>query len=135
VKRLPEKKQKLPKRPEEAVGKNFSPITVMIHEDTDVIFPPRVIPVLGDLREKDWRKLVNRVTALPLTHPERLGFVLMMTKICGCSTCQADSFRAMRGCTYCATQAVKRHRGEDADLIESFNEARVEVQMFLEKKR
>ena len=107
----------------------------MIHEDTEVIFPPRVIPVLGDLREADWHNLVSRITDLTKTHPERLAFILMMTKICGCSTCQADSFRAMRGCTYCATQAVKRHRGDDVDLLNGFNESYEEVQHYLEQKR
>lgn len=106
----------------------------MIHDDTEVIFPPRVIPVLGDLRADDWRELVAHISELPLTHPERLGFVLLMTKICGCSTCQADSFRAMRGCTYCATQAVRRHRGDDSELIASFVEAQKEVQQYLDKK-
>ena len=107
----------------------------MIHEDTEVIFPPRVIPVLQDLRDKDWHDLVSRVSKLSLIDPERLGFVLMMTKICGCSTCQADSFRAMRGCTYCATQAVRRHRGDDMELIAGFSEAHAEVQQYLNKKR
>jgi hypothetical protein len=107
----------------------------MIHEDTDVIFPPRVIPVLRDLRDKEWSNLIVYISGLPQTHPERLAFVLLMTKLCGCSTCHADSFRAMRGCTYCATQSVRRHRGEDHELITGFNQSLEEIQLYLEKTR
>lgn len=107
----------------------------MIHEDTDVIFPPRIIPLLMDLRENEWYELVEQISDLPSTHPKRLAFVFLMTKLCGCSTCHADSFRAMRGCTYCSTQAVKRNRGDDRELIIGFDEAFKEIQLYLENKK
>jgi hypothetical protein len=107
----------------------------MIHEDTDVIFPPRVIPVLRDLRGESWKNLVSQVTLQPVVHPDRLAFVLFMARIAGCVTCHADSFRAMRGCTQCAIQTVRRHRGDDQELIKGFVEAQRDVSLHLDKSK
>ena len=107
----------------------------MIHEDTEVIFPPRVIPALRNLRGEVWQDLVGRVSELPAIHEDRLAFVLLMARTSGCSTCHADSFRAMRGCTQCAIQSVRRYRGDDQDLINGFKEAGQEVENHLNKKK
>ncbi len=107
----------------------------MIHEDTDVIFPPRVIPLLRDLRSEPWKNLVVHVEEQAVIHPDRLAFVLFMTRIAGCITCHADSFRAMRGCTQCAIQTVRRHRGDDQELIKGFAEAQRDVDVYLENEK
>jgi hypothetical protein len=99
----------------------------MIHEDTEVIFPPRVIPTLKQLRGSNWQILIEEVEHLPKDDPERLAFVLMMTRICGCVTCHADSFRAMRGCTQCSYQAIRRYREPDDQLLEEFETAKREI--------
>ena len=106
----------------------------MIHEDTDVLFPPRVIPSLRDLRGEHWKDLVTQVEQQSLVHPDRLAFVLFMVRISGCVTCHADSFRAMRGCTQCAIQTVRRHRGDDHDLIKGFTEAQHDIAQHLMRK-
>jgi len=99
----------------------------MIHEDTEVIFPPRVIPTLKHLRGTDWQTLIEKVEHLPKDDPDRLAFVLLMTRICGCVTCHADSFRAMRGCTQCSNQSVRRYREPDDQLLVDFETARREI--------
>ena len=60
--------------------------------------------------------------------PEHLSFVLMMVKINGCTTCNADSFRAMRGCTQCAVLNIRRYRGSDKELLKQYSKAQKEVE-------
>lgn len=107
----------------------------MYNEDTDVLFPPRVIPHLLDLRGDEWRNLVNQIKALKTLDTDRLAFVLMMIRLGGCSSCHADSYRAMRGCTQCAVQTIKRHRGSDPELIKLFEEARIDVARYLDDNK
>lgn len=99
----------------------------MYNEDTDVLFPPRLIPLLRDLRGESWQALAARVEQADPRAVERLAFVLLMVRLGGCVNCSIDSFRAMRGCTLCAIQTVKRYRGDDADLIQEFKAAREDV--------
>jgi hypothetical protein len=103
----------------------------MYNSDTDLLFPPRVISFLRNLRGKPWQSLVDRILYLEPTHQERLAFVLMMCKLGGCTSCQADSFRALRGCSQCAYQTIRRFRGTDQDLLDLFNQSCKEVQKYL----
>lgn len=100
----------------------------MFNSDTDLLFPPRAIPALRDLRGPAWKSLVERVMQTEGRHPDRLAFVLMMVRLSACASCQADSFRAMRGCTQCAAQTVRRFRGSDKELLALFDEALGEVE-------
>ncbi len=104
---------------------------VVYNTDTDLLFPPRAISALRDLRGELWQELVDRV--LPQDPPavDRLAFVLMMVRMGGCSSCQSDSFRAMRGCTQCSIQTVRRFRGDDQELLALFNEARDELERYI----
>lgn len=106
----------------------------MYNEDTDVLFPPRVIPSLRLLRGEEWQNLVDQVQRLEGIAPDRLAFVLLMVRLGGCTSCQADSFRAMRGCTQCAAQTIRRYRGSDQDLVKGFLDAKEEVGKYLRKK-
>ncbi len=105
----------------------------MYNSDTEVLFPSRVIGTLRGLRAADWKDLSDQVAALPAGSPEHLAFVLMMVRLGGCVSCNADSFRAMRGCTQCARQTVRRFRGTDKDLIDQYNEAKADVEKYLQK--
>lgn len=99
----------------------------MYQNDAEVLFPVRVIHKLRHLRGAQWQELVERMTQLPETHPDVLGFSLMMIRLDGCLTCHADSYRAMRGCTLCAQQAIARFKGSDADLLDQWAAARDEI--------
>lgn len=103
-----------------------------MYYETEMLFPPRVIPKLRDLRGKEWQKLVDRVSALPEMHPDKLAFMLMMIRIDGCLRCDADSYRAMRGCELCARQTLRRFKGSDNDLLKQFEAARQDVLAYLE---
>jgi hypothetical protein len=105
----------------------------MYNIDTDLLFPPRVIPALRSLRGPAWRELIDRVMEQEPAGLDRLAFVLLMIRLGGCISCHADSFRALRGCTHCAYQTIRRYRGSDQELLELFAEAKAEVSRYLEK--
>lgn len=106
----------------------------MYNNDTELLFPSRVIGELAGLRGPDWDQLVNRVKDLDEDSIDHLAFVLMMTKLNGCMTCNADSFRAMRGCTQCAVLVIRRFRGKDDELMKLFEKAKKEILKTTEKK-
>ncbi len=103
----------------------------MYNSDTDLLFPPRVIPLLRNLRGEAWRSLVDHILCQEPTALDRLAFMLMMIRMGGCVSCQADSFRALRGCTQCAYQTVRRFRGSDQELMRLFAEAREEIEKYI----
>jgi hypothetical protein len=92
-----------------------------------MLFPMRVAPQLRNLRGPIWRRLVDRALKAPEASLEELAFCLMMVRLASCLTCHTDSFRAMRGCTNCATQVIRRYRGHDSELVECFERARADV--------
>ena len=107
----------------------------MYNTDTELLFPSRVILSLKGLRGKDWDELLERVANLPQTDPDHLAFVLMMTKLDGCMTCNADSFRAMRGCTQSAILNVRRYRGTEKQFNQLYEKAQKEITRLLEKNK
>jgi hypothetical protein len=104
----------------------------MYRRDVELLFPSGVIPKLRDLRGNLWQRLVDRVTPMKPMNPDRLAFILLMVRLCNCIPCQADSFRAMRGCKQCACQAVNRFRGDDQELMAMYEQARDEVELFFQ---
>lgn len=107
----------------------------MYHSDTELLFPMRVAAGLRDLRGRRWRRLVERAAAAPDAALDQLAFSLMMIRLAGCVTCHPDSYRALRGCTACATQVVRRFRGEDDELVAHFQRAKTDVSLFLSGER
>jgi hypothetical protein len=106
----------------------------MYNPDTELLFPLRVIPHLRASRAGEmWTDLVSRIESPNCPREERLAFVLVMVRLGGCGTCTADSFRAMRGCTICAKQTVKRYRGSDAEWMDLFHQVQKEVELHLSK--
>ena len=105
----------------------------MYNPDTELLFPERVIPLLRKTRAEVWQDLIDQVTASESCSPDRVAFTLMMVRLGGCISCNSDSFRAMKGCTQCARQTVKRYRGSDLDMVVLFNQTRQEVLKQLKK--
>ncbi len=105
----------------------------MYNPDTEMIFPLRVAPALRSQRNAEWQALVDRISSPDADRLDQMAFVLMMVRMNNCLTCNADSFRAMRGCTQCARQSVRRFRGEDRDLIAQFEQSRADVEKHLNK--
>ena len=106
----------------------------MYNSDTELLFPTRVIASLAGQRSEPWQNLVERISGPEGTRLEQMAVVLMMVRLGGCVGCNADSFRAMKGCTQCARQNIRRFRGSDPELVELFQQTRKEVDLYLEKK-
>jgi hypothetical protein len=106
----------------------------MYNPDTDLLFPPRILPALRDLRGITWRELVTSVTEAEANSVEEIAFVLMMARMNNCATCNSDSYRAMNGCTFCTKQSLKRFHESDHTLVEIFHTTKVEVENYLKKK-
>ncbi len=105
----------------------------MYNSDTELIFPLRVIPELQNLRGPEWATLVQNSIRENVELNEQFAFVLMMVRLGGCGTCNADSFRAMRGCTQCAVRTIRRYRGNDRELTELHQQCRQEVDAYIEQ--
>ena len=103
--------------------------------NTEILFPTSVIPALRESSGPEWRRLVERVTDLDETDPERLALALLMIRLDGCLECETDSFRAMRGCQACALQTVKRYRNNERELLRLYKVALVDVQAYLAAPR
>ena len=103
----------------------------MFNEDTELLFPLRVIPELTQLRGEGWDQLIADVMGANDDYVKQKAFVLMMVRMGGCLTCNADSFRAMRGCTQCAQRTVKRIRETAETLIGEFQLYCDEIQEYL----
>lgn len=107
----------------------------MYNSDTELLFPLRVIPSLAGLRGRHWDEFIKRISASDASEIEQYAFVLLMVRLGGCVTCNADSFRAMRGCTVCAHQTIRRFRGSDEDLVEQFNQCKKEMENYIKKRQ
>jgi hypothetical protein len=102
-----------------------------MHPQTELLFPARLIPELADLRGETWRKLVMRVAALPETHADVIAFMLVISELSECLSCEQGSFRAWRGCAACSAQAVVRYKGSDRQLLRRFENAKKRVEAYL----
>jgi hypothetical protein len=106
----------------------------MNNEDTELLFPPRAIPALRNLRGPAWQSLVDGTTAAQDASTEHLAFLLMMVRLSGCANCNSSSYRAQHGCTQCATQTVRRYRGSDEDLQKLFEATEDEIRQYAENQ-
>jgi hypothetical protein len=101
------------------------------HSDTEILFPMRVAPGLRELRGRKWQRLVERALEAPDGDEPQLAFGLLLIRLAGCLTCHPDSYRALRGCTTCATHVVRRHRGDDDDLTVLYQRALLDIELYL----
>jgi hypothetical protein len=106
----------------------------MYNPDTDLLFPPRVLPALRELRGEQWQELVRSVIASGPDSLEVMALILMMARMNNCATCNSDSYRAMNGCTICSKQSLKRTHVTDVALTEIFQSARGEVEQYIRNK-
>lgn len=102
-----------------------------MYPKAELLFPPRLIASLRDLRGPEWAALVSRVAKLPETDLDSLAFTLMMIRLAGCVKCHEGSFKYMRGCQLCAIQTAMQFKGTDADLVALHQKARRDVEAYL----
>ena len=106
-----------------------------MYPDSEILFPPRCIEQLGDLRGPKWQDLIRRVAQLPHNQDEVLAFGLLMIRLGSCLTCDLDSYRASLGCCTCARRTVSGYKEDDASLLELYEKALIEVKSFVEKQQ
>jgi hypothetical protein len=106
----------------------------MFDSDTDLLFPPRILPDLRDLRDEPWQELVATVCAAGPHSLEQIAFVLMMARMNNCASCHSDSYRAMNGCSLSTQQSLKRFNENDHKLVALFHKALGEVEDNFRKK-
>jgi len=97
-------------------------------ERTEFLFAHSAISQLKDLRGPRWRALVERVAALPSTHPDALAFALMMIRLNGCINCTTQRFRERGGCAGCTRFVLTSlARESEASLLTRFRAAQKEI--------
>jgi hypothetical protein len=106
-----------------------------MYPDSEILFPPRCIEQLGDLRGPKWQDLIRRVAQLPHNQDEVLAFGLLMIRLGSCLTCDLDSYRASLGCCTCARRTVSGYKEDDASLLELYEKSLIEVKSFVEKQQ
>ncbi len=106
-----------------------------MYPDSEILFPPRCIDQLGDLRGPKWQDLICRVAQLPHNHEDVLAFGLMLIRLGSCLTCDLDSYRASLGCCTCARRTVSGYKEDDASLLDLYEKTLVEVKTFTEKQQ
>lgn len=89
---------------------------------------------MDDLRGPEWKKLIEHLSDDKTDVSEKIAFTSMVVKLAGCSACNADSFRAMRGCTQCSRIILKRFKGSDTELLKNYRECQQEVTNYLQKR-
>lgn len=99
----------------------------MYNTDTELLFPLRVISKLQKSRGEVWNGFILELASPKSDFLAQLSFVYLMVRLGGCISCNTGSFRAMRGCTQCALQTIRRFRGTDEDLIEQYSQAKSDV--------
>ncbi len=104
-----------------------------MYPDSEILFPPRCIPQLRDLRGPKWQRLIERVAFLPHNHEEVLAFGLMMIKLGSCLTCDLDSYRASLGCCTCARRTISGFKGDDQELLGRYQKALEDVRTYIQK--
>jgi hypothetical protein len=99
----------------------------------EILFPHKSVGALKNLQGEEWRKLVERIAALPETHEDSLAFSLMMIKFCDCLNCDLGSYKASLGCVACSRRAIGAIKGGDSVFIRRFNAAREEIRKYLQQ--
>lgn len=54
-----------------------------MYPESEILFPPRCIPLLAEARGKAWKALVRRVARLPEDHPDTLALSLTVIRLAG----------------------------------------------------
>lgn len=106
----------------------------MLVTQTELLFPPHLIPELAEVRGPAWRDLVTATAKLTETSLEQAAFVLMMARLVNCAACNPNSHRSTQGCADCSLQGLKRFHGPDEELLRLFETAKSEVKEYINQR-
>lgn len=91
-----------------------------MYTDNEILFPHYAIASLKHLRGDKWATLIDNLVQKEENSVEVLAFMSMMIGLNGCLPCETDSYRAMRGCTACAHQTLRRFKGSDEEILAKY---------------
>lgn len=94
-----------------------------MYADNEILFPHYAIPALRNIRGPQWRQLIDKISTKSETSIEVIALMSVMIELNGCLACETDSYRAMRGCTPCAQQTLRRFKGNDEELVIAYESA------------
>jgi hypothetical protein len=97
----------------------------------EILFPHSRVGGLKKLKGEVWKKLTERVAALPETHQDALAFSHMMIKLCDCLNCDLGSYKAALGCAACSQRTINALRDTDQQLLDRFETSQEEVADYL----
>jgi hypothetical protein len=103
----------------------------MYNNDADFIFPSWVIKALKDQKGDQWKDLVESIPVEDINSTEHLAFVYLMAKLNNCQTCNADSFRALKGCKECSLQTMRRSDFSDSKLMKEYEKSFKQIDSFI----
>ena len=98
----------------------------------EILFPHSRVSGLKRLHDEEWQALVERIAALPETHPDALAFSYMMIKLCDCLNCDLASYKASLGCSACSQRTIRSIHASDRFLLRQFEKARQEINAYLD---
>ena len=107
---------------------------ISMYPKAEILFPPKLILSLKELRGPEWAELVTQVARLPETHPDALAFCHMMIELDGCLNCYAGSYKFMRGCAACAKQTIMQYKGTDTELLMMYKASQKTMHAYLKKQ-
>jgi hypothetical protein len=81
----------------------------------EILFPHSRVSGLKNLHDEDWKSLVERIAALPETHPDALAFSYMMIKLCNCLNCDPSIDEGIQKGQERGPGLFKQHRCWRAD--------------------
>ena len=94
-----------------------------MYTDNEILFPHYAIPSLRNTRGSAWKRFIDGLTGKAETSAEVIALMSVMIELNGCLACETDSYRAMRGCSPCAQQVLRRFKGTDEELIAMYEAA------------
>jgi hypothetical protein len=103
----------------------------MSNSDPQILFPLEILPQLKDMRTQKWHDFVEGFLEKNDGAMGRIAMEVTLSRLVGCTNCEADSFKAMRGCLPCARQALKRFKESDATIMRIFRETEKEIDNYL----
>lgn len=102
-----------------------------MYTDNEILFPHYAIPALRNTRGAKWRQLIDYISQKDETSVEVIALMSVMIELNGCLPCETDSYRAMRGCTACAQQTLRRFKGTDEELISAYEASLAKFQQLV----
>jgi hypothetical protein len=96
-----------------------------------LLFPLEILPELINERSVDWQRFLAEFSSKRESLIPSTAMIVLLSRMIGCTGCEADSFRALRGCVPCAKQALKRNRESDTAIVALFRDTEKEIKRFI----